>query len=313
MLRHLLRTVTAGLAAATLVLAVATPGSATPGRAARVDGPDLALTIAFDKASYGGPEPFVLTFTFTNLALVPAQNVHDFGGDSGGITLTDEKPTGFDLAGGQTRVFEVHGVISDAGVDTGIAQIISEYHIDNGDVDPDNNVGRALAPVIGALGSLRATFYDSSGPLPGGEEQYIGVECGTLTFSSIFAKDVEVARATSGADGTLALDGLPVGVYIVLIGLPAGYKRTYGETQTAAEVRHRDVAQLYIGLDRTGEPTGPCPPPTTAAPTSPAAEPALAVTGTPALRIGAAGAVVLVVGIVLLLFARRRRSASTVD
>lgn len=295
--RVLAMLIVAGLAAFVV------PGAAS---AARVELPDVVVTVAFDHPSYNGAGPVTLTFTFTNKGSVTAHDVRVSGGDSEGVTFTDAAPQHFDLAAGATHTATLSGAIDDGGVSIGEGIYGLEYESDEADANPADNFAIARARVIGAVGDTRGVVFDDAGPPPPDQR---GVACVTLVLANKFAPNVEVARATTDGTGSFHLTGLPVGEYVVTLVLPTGYKAKFDSTFDTQIVSFQ-VLEQSIELVRTDGPVQcPSSAPTSAPPTGGAAAPVLPITGSATLRIGAAGVGTLVLGIVLVLVFRRRRTA----
>ena len=147
-------------------------------------------------------------------------------------------------------------------------------------------------------------FFDEAGGRP--PAAHIGVGCVTIALFSQFTPDMETAHTTSDPDGNFTFTDVPVGPYTFKITAPAGYELGTKFPTTGTFVRTTDSPPVFISMKRTADPVGPCPPPPSEAAANAPAD--LAATGSPALRIAAAGLAAAVIGVALLVLVRRRRA-----
>jgi hypothetical protein len=164
--------------------------------------------------------------------------------------------------------------------------------------------------ILGATGSFSGVVFDEAGGVPPAD--HLGVGCVRIALFNEFTPDVEEAHATTDASGAFTFTDIPAGQYSLKVTVPTGYQ--LDQQHSVLDIflgAGIQTAPTLIRVTRTADPVGPCPPPAPPATESapPANAPAdLAATGSPALRIAAAGFAAAVIGVALLLLVRRRRA-----
>jgi LPXTG-motif cell wall-anchored protein len=173
------------------------------------------------------------------------------------------------------------------------------YGGDEADANESDNKFSFQARVLGGIGTTDGKLYDGAG---GDPETAPGVAGATILLTNTLDATVK-ASGTTGADGRYHIADVPAGQYKLEIVPPAGWasKDELGQIPALAQ----NSPPALIAMKRVVVPTMTAPAEPTPRPT---VVPALPTTGTPVIWIGLTGAAALIVGVGLLVLARRRRS-----
>jgi len=268
------------------------------------DVPDIAFVASFQPTVISGSDTATLTFAFTNHGQVDATDVHATGGESFGLALSGTFPNHVDVPAGQTVTRTMTAAAEAEGTSRGFGGVSFAFEAANGEADEADNISAARIRVLGATGSFSGVVFDEAGGVP--PAAHLGLGCVTVALFNEFTPSVEEAHTTTDASGAFTFAGIPAGRYSLQVSVPTGYDLDEAHSVLDTFVGPGiQTPPTLIRVVRTADPVGPCPPPAPPA-NAPAAPADLAATGSPALRIAAAGLAAALIGIVLMLLVRRR-------
>ncbi|WP_433055162.1 LPXTG cell wall anchor domain-containing protein [Dactylosporangium sp. CS-033363] len=266
--------------------------------------PDISVDQQVDKASYAEGDIVVITVSVTNKGKADAKHVHYTGGDGEGITGIDYGvvSTGFDLAVGEIKKFQLTGKVTHDAWVAGRGFVGFDLFADNGDANGEDNTVRARFNVPGAFGTVNGFVYEGATP----DTEYDpakGIAGVKATVTSVDGRTT-YGSSTTDAKGAFKVAHVPAGEALVKFEAPAGWKIMAGEggqsDTTHVELRGDENTNMSVRAVRVAVPSASASP-------SPTAGPALPVTGSNTPLIVGAGLAAVVVGAALVLIARRRR------
>jgi hypothetical protein len=240
---------------AVVVCSAALLAGALPAVAADAEPNVHVVSTRFDKLSYQPGDAATVTYKFANWGSADAVKVvNDSGGngDPWELEVTDWAGVGYNQEGitipaGQSVTVVLRGIVPAAAANVGRVTIAYGFTAQNGDSDPQDNVGSARASVPGLTGEMVGTsYYDKNGDRrkdPG--EGLKGVK---ITVVGLYDID---RRATTRTDrnGDFRFTGLPVGEYEVRVTPPAGWWLTYGSGVGQADVRSNEHGDLTFEVE----------------------------------------------------------------
>jgi LPXTG-motif cell wall-anchored protein len=266
--------------------------------------PDIAVTVAADKATYAEGEAFTITVTVKNKGSVDAEHVHYVGGDSEGVegVVYGDLSTGFDLAAGATRTVQLTGKTTRRAWRYGSGFVAFELAADNGEADDADNTAVARLLVPGGFGDVGGYVFQGETYDATRTPQTPGV-AGVKVVATSADRKTKYAEGVTDANGRYRLTHLPAGEVLLTFTAPAGWKILAGE-------REQDHNPALV-IAEEGEADISVPARKVAVSASPSAPPGggsgLPVTGDNTKLLVGAGVVAVAVGVVLALVARRRR------
>ncbi|MFT7866991.1 MULTISPECIES: SdrD B-like domain-containing protein [Amycolatopsis] len=213
------------------------------------------VSTRFDKLSYQPGDAATVTYKFANWGPVDAVKVvNDSGGngDPWELEVTDWAGVGYDQEGitipaGQTVTVVLRGTVPAAAANVGRVTIAYGFTAQNGDSDPQDNVGSARASVPGLTGEMvGVSYYDQNG----NNRKDPGEGLKGVKITVVGLVDID-RRATTRTDrnGDFRFTGLPVGEYEVRVTPPAGWWLTYGSGVGTAEVRSTEYGELILEVE----------------------------------------------------------------
>jgi LPXTG-motif cell wall-anchored protein len=269
--------------------------------------PDIAVTSATDKATYAEGESFTITVTVKNKSSVDAKRVHYTGGDSEGVegVVYGELSTGFDLAAGATRTFQLTGKTNHLAWRYGRGFVGFDLAADNGEADDADNTAIVRLPVPGAFGDLGGYVFQGESYDATWTPQTPGV-AGVKVVATSADRKTKYAEAVTDAKGAFRLAHLPAGEVLLTFTAPAGWKILASEGEldhTPAQIiAEEGEASVSVPARKVAVSS-----PSASPSASSGAGPGLPVTGDNTKLLVGAGAVAVALGVGLALVARRRR------
>ncbi|MCG5468902.1 LPXTG cell wall anchor domain-containing protein [Micromonospora sp. LAH09] len=285
--------------------------------------PDIAVTSAADKANYTEGEIFTVTVTVKNKSSVDAKHVHYTGGDSEGVdgVVYGELRTGFDLAAGATKTVRITGKTNHLASQSGYGFVAFSLAADNGEAnDADNNTSVRLL-VAGVFDDLGGYVFQGGSSGAEWTPRTPGVPGVKVVATSADGK-TKYAEAITDAKGLFRFARLPAGDVLLTFTAPTGWKILAGENgeddHTLAQVRadDSDEPSIFVPAKKVAVSSPTVSPSASASasagPALPVSGdnsdgPALPITGDKTMLLVGAAAVAVVVGIAMVLVARRRR------
>jgi LPXTG-motif cell wall-anchored protein len=277
--------------------------------------PDIAVSVTADKPTYAENAPFTATATVTNKGSVAAVHVHFTGGNVESLDNLEwgALATGFDLAAGATKIFTITGKTTHTAWRYGHGGVVFTLEADNGEAnDADNTAGVSIL-VPGAFGTVIGQVCPGENLQTECGEGFPGVPGIKVVVADDSGKTV-YGETVTDAKGKFSVAHVPAGDARVTFTPPPGWQVMAGENGTndftfAQVIEGPEPATLSIIAKQVPVPStsaatsGPAAAPSS----SPGAHPSLPITGsnTPMFVAGGLGAVV--VGVTLVLVARRRR------
>lgn len=213
------------------------------------------VSTRFDKLSYRPGDVATVTYKFANWGSADAVKVvNDSGGngDPWELEVTDWAGVGYDqegitIAAGQTVTVVLRGVVPAAAANVGRVNIAYGFTAQNGDSNPQDNVGSARASVPGLTGEMVGfSFYDQNGD----HRKDPGEGLKGVKITVVGLHDID-RRATTRTDrnGDFRFTGLPVGEYELRVTPPAGWWLTYGSDVGTADVRADEYGELVFDVE----------------------------------------------------------------
>jgi LPXTG-motif cell wall-anchored protein len=269
--------------------------------------PDIAVTSAADKATYAEGETFTITVTVKNKGSVDATRVHYTGGDSEGVdgVVYGELSTGFDLAAGVTRTFQLTGKTNHDAWRHGRGYVGFELTADNGEANDADNTAIVRLMVPGAFNDLGGYVFQGESYDATWTPQTPGV-AGVKVVATSADRKTKYAEAVTDAKGLFRLAHLPAGDILLTFTAPAGWKilADEGENDHALTqiIAGEDEASVSVPARRVTVSS-----PSASPSASSGAGPGLPLTGDNTKLLVGAGVAAVAVGVALALVARRRR------
>ncbi len=203
--------------------------------------PDLRVSMTFQKSSYAVDEEVGINVYIANRGTVAARGVRLTGGDQEGV---DWKNLGsglpLDIEPDHETMVIWSGVVNSRAYHLGYTWAGWQFTADNGEANPDDNMGRARTFVPGAKADVLVTVYKTTdGTYKDGDPGLPGVKAALMEDNN--AHNV-VGAATTDSAGKALFHSVQAGNYVVRFCLPKGWK-------VAGDVPDLDPVQVFGGDD----------------------------------------------------------------